>query len=293
MHQQYLDSIGLYQRFGHPHLFITMTCNPNWREIQDNLRPGETALDRPELVSRVFKLKKQQLIRDLSTEMIFGKLDARTHSIEFQKRGFPHAHIIIWLHDKKHMTTEEIDKIVCAEIPDEYVTITEKVGEKEVKTKMKNPLYEAVTKFMLHGPYGPENPTLSCMRDGYCKYGFAKDYVSKTEMSEDGYPLYRRRCPEEGGNSFVKYKNNKRITYTNADVVPYNKYLLFKYDCHINVEYCHSVNAIKYHLKYTNKGQDAATITVDEARHKNKGKNEVREYQNSRYVGGSEATWRL
>ncbi len=275
MHQQYLDSIGLYQRFGHPHLFITMTCNPDWSEIQENLRPGETALDRPEIVSRVFKLKKQQLIRDLSTEMIFGKLDARTHSIEFQKRGFPHAHIIIWLHDKNHMSSEEIDKIICAEIPDEYVTITTRDADgDEVKSEMKNPLYETVTKFMLHGPCGPDNPTLSCMRDGYCRYGFPKDYVSATDMSEDGYPRYRRRSPEEGGNSFVKYKNNKRITYTNADVVPYSKYLLFKYDCHINVEYCHSVNAIKYHLKYINKGHDTATVTVDDTEHENSPRNE-------------------
>ena len=85
MHQEYLDSIGLYQRYGHPHGFATMTCNPNWREIQENLKDGETALDRPELVARVFKLEKQQLIRDLGIEMIFGKMIARTHSIEFQK----------------------------------------------------------------------------------------------------------------------------------------------------------------------------------------------------------------
>ena len=57
MHQKYLDLIALYQEFGHPHLFITMTCNPNWREIKDQLKPGETPLYRPELVSWVFKLK--------------------------------------------------------------------------------------------------------------------------------------------------------------------------------------------------------------------------------------------
>ena len=34
MHQEYLDSIGLYQCYGHPHGFATMTCNPNWHEIQ-------------------------------------------------------------------------------------------------------------------------------------------------------------------------------------------------------------------------------------------------------------------
>ena len=37
-----------------------------------------------------------QLIRDLGIEMIFERMIARTHSIEFQKRGFPHMHIIVW-----------------------------------------------------------------------------------------------------------------------------------------------------------------------------------------------------
>ena len=83
MHQEYLDSIGLYQCYGHPHCFGTMTCNPNWCEIQENLKDGETPLDRPDLVVHVFKLKKQQLIRDLGIEMIFGKMIARPHSIEF------------------------------------------------------------------------------------------------------------------------------------------------------------------------------------------------------------------
>ena len=73
-----------------------MTCNSNWREIQENLKDGETSLDRPDLVAHVFKLKKQQLIKDLGIVMMFGKMIARTHSIEFQKRGFPHMHIIFW-----------------------------------------------------------------------------------------------------------------------------------------------------------------------------------------------------
>ena len=63
-----------------------MTANPNWKEIQENLVNDESPLDRPDLVSRAFKLKKQQLIKDLASEMIFSKLLSRTHSIEFQKR---------------------------------------------------------------------------------------------------------------------------------------------------------------------------------------------------------------
>ena len=59
MRQEYLDSIGLYQCYGHPHGFATMTCNLNWLEIQEILKDGETALDRPDLVAHVFKHKKQ------------------------------------------------------------------------------------------------------------------------------------------------------------------------------------------------------------------------------------------
>ena len=65
MHQQYQDAISLLRRFGKPNLFITMTTNPDWREIKENLRPGEKAIDRPDILARVFKLKKQQLNKDI------------------------------------------------------------------------------------------------------------------------------------------------------------------------------------------------------------------------------------
>ena len=47
LHQSYLDSMAIVARFGKPDFFITMTANPNWAEITANLRPGETAADRP------------------------------------------------------------------------------------------------------------------------------------------------------------------------------------------------------------------------------------------------------
>ena len=70
------------------------------------------------------------------------------------------------------------------------------------------------------------------------------------------FPRTRRKL-------FFAYRKGNPVTYTNADVVSYNKYLLFKYNCRINVEYCHSVKAIKYHLKYINKGADEATVTLE------------------------------
>ena len=40
---------------GKPDVFITFTCNPKWREIQEELFDGQTASDRPDLVSRFFQ----------------------------------------------------------------------------------------------------------------------------------------------------------------------------------------------------------------------------------------------
>ena len=61
--------------------------------------------------------------------------------------------------------------------------------------------------------------------------------------NEDGYPVYRRR-------------NNGRTvlcrghTLDNRWVVPHVRALANRYNCHINVEYCASIAAIKYLHEY-------------------------------------------
>ena len=41
MHCRYLNAMFLVQRFGKPDLFITMTCNPKWKRIQDELKENQ------------------------------------------------------------------------------------------------------------------------------------------------------------------------------------------------------------------------------------------------------------
>ncbi|XP_044019460.1 uncharacterized protein LOC122859843 [Aphidius gifuensis] len=53
MLQHYQDAMAIVRKFGKPDLFITMTCNPNWREIKENILHGQTASDRPDIVSRI------------------------------------------------------------------------------------------------------------------------------------------------------------------------------------------------------------------------------------------------
>jgi hypothetical protein len=73
-------------------LWITVTCNPLWEEIQGALLPGQTAADRPDIVNRVFKEKLRAILAGLKSGLFFGgKSMFIMHVIEFQVRGGPHC----------------------------------------------------------------------------------------------------------------------------------------------------------------------------------------------------------
>jgi len=114
MRRWYLDAISLVQQFGKADLFITMTCNPDWKEIKDGLKDWQVAQDRPDLIARVFRAKLKDLKEQLLKNHIFGKLAGRVNVIEFQKRGLPHAHMLIILKSEfKISTPDHFNRFVC------------------------------------------------------------------------------------------------------------------------------------------------------------------------------------
>ena len=121
----------------HPDLMVTFTTNPNWREIQENLAPNQTYVDRPDIVARVFNLKLKALMRELTEMNFFGKTKAYFYVVEFQKRGLPHAHILLILDEHNKITDDNVDNFISAEFPD----------------MLKNPrLFENYKKFQVHTP---------------------------------------------------------------------------------------------------------------------------------------------
>nr|XP_047141085.1 uncharacterized protein LOC124816098 [Hydra vulgaris] len=159
------------------HLFITFTCKPKWREITENLYPGQNANDRPDFVTRVFKLKLNNLLNDIFKHGVLGKVVTHVQVIEFQKRGLPHAHILhahILLHsenDDKLETSQDI------EIPDPIVN---------------RELYDIIKTCMIHGPRGILNPNSPSMKDGVCSKNYPKDFNANTVAIHNGYPRHRR-----------------------------------------------------------------------------------------------------
>ncbi|GBL71957.1 hypothetical protein AVEN_115002-1 [Araneus ventricosus] len=219
MQQNYQDAMAMVRKFGKPDLFLTFTCNPSWFEVLNCMEGVQRPEDRPDIIIRVFNMKLKELLEDICKHGIFGTVLTYIYVIEFQKRGLPHAHILLTLDP-------------CTDLR----------------------LFQIVTK---------------CMDD--------------TEENVNGYPIYRRRATEPV--QVGKYSIDNRW------VVPYNLWLLKKFNAHINVEVCASVKSVKYLYKYVYKGHDAASVKIQKEGALDH--DEILSFVEGRYVSTPEAMWRL
>jgi hypothetical protein len=51
------NALVLVSEWGCPNVFLTLTCNPKWPEIQSQLLDGQTAFNRPDVTAPVFKFR--------------------------------------------------------------------------------------------------------------------------------------------------------------------------------------------------------------------------------------------
>jgi hypothetical protein len=259
MSQLYQDSMVICKKFGPPSLFITMTANSNWPEILAEIPPGNAAYDHPTITARVFVMKVQHLIFQLTKMRCLGTVIAYVYTIEFQKCGLPHIHMMVTLDKKDRPSTpEKIDLLVNAELPDK---------EKEPR------LFELISQFHLHGPCKKQ----PCWNGTTCKSGFPKPYTPRTVVVDGAYPAYRRR---EDGREIHKFTSK----FTNQHVVPYNKFLTLLFECHINVEVPVNLTAIKYLYKYITKGHDRSYMKIE-------GCDKTKAYVDARYVSSPEGKY--
>ena len=142
-----------------------------------------------------------------------GLVVAYAWTIEFQKRGLPHLHLLIIVRpEDKVRSPADVDARVCAELPD-------------ARDPSQRDLAEIIVGGMVHGPCGKRNPKAPCMVDGCCSKGYPKEFAEETTLPDNAYPKYRRR-----NNGRTAIKGNHVVD--NRDVVPYNPGLSKKYQCH-------------------------------------------------------------
>ena len=112
--------------------------------------------------------------------------------------------------------------------------------------------FQLVKKHMMHGPCGCLNPSHYCMKHGECRFGYPKRLQNVTTITADGYTQLARPF----GRSV---QMTDTFTADNSWVVPHNKFLLCKYNAHINVECSASISVVEYMFSYVYKGTQTST----------------------------------
>ena len=161
-----------------------------------------------------------------------GRLVYSITSIEFQKRGLPHAHILL-KYTRDCLQPEHIDRVISATLPTDSADAA------------------LVLKFMVHPSHPPgiinyippdnSNPLKYCERwrneARVCRFGYPKPIVSETAFNESGRVQYVRHHDHD------------------KNIVPHCLPLLRKFKCHMNMEIGGSGQLFQYLFKYIHKGE--------------------------------------
>ena len=100
---------------------------------------------------------------------------ARIKVVEFQKRGLPHIHVLIWLdQDDKICDADQVDSIVSAKIPDPQL----------------HPLLHQTVTNWLHGPCGYIKPNAPCMVDNQCSKHYPKEFNEHTTVTQKTVSMF-------------------------------------------------------------------------------------------------------
>jgi hypothetical protein len=147
-------------------------------------------------------------------EIFFGPINAVVYTIESQKCGVPHAHIIIWLKKERPWDAAMVVTFISAQLPN----------------PTSDPIrYEVVSNFMVHDPCGPHVTYSLCMADGRCSKFYPKHFYEHTTILENGFAQHAHP-----NNGLVVNKNEFDVD--NRFIVSHNVDLLVKFQAHINVE---------------------------------------------------------
>ena len=93
--------------------------------------------------------------------------------IEYQKRGLPHAHILITLSESDRLKdSSDIDKLISAEAPTMCCD-----PEREVQAVK---LCATVLRCMIQGPCGNTKSRSPCMIDGKCSISQKKFFLPRS-----------------------------------------------------------------------------------------------------------------
>jgi hypothetical protein len=229
-----LSYLTIVSEYNEPTLFVTLTCNPLWPEIQEMLLPGQSAFNRPDIVCQVFHERLRAFLTNIREGKYFDDLDEdggvivrreviyELRVIEYQHRGLPHAHIIYKFgnipdSEQSDLCLEWIDKHLTCETPvlNESSPIRDEKYAQLVKKQMTHTCSSAVN---------------GCLDErGLCKKGFKDNIIrAASSFNEKGYVQY------------------KRMKVDDLSIAPHNRKILEDWDGHAYIDWCGSTYTVLY-----------------------------------------------
>jgi Helitron helicase-like domain at N-terminus len=201
---------------------------------------------------RVTQLKFQAFLKEIKSGL-FSAILAYVYTVKYQKHGLPHFHLLLFLDYKApsyegFLFPRYVDNIILAKLPSPEIDPD-------------GSLTKIVKGCILYRKCSQEDPSALCTRNNLCKKGFSKPYQEATYTKTSRYLLYHRRQD----TPYIINSQQHLSENLNRQVIPYNPYLIRRFNCHINIELVSSVKAIRYIFKYIYKGTDLTTLTIHES----------------------------
>lgn len=178
--------------YGYPDAMLTLTFNSKWDDIHEKrillgreLFNAERALDTCYMPFEVmktwdkhYKIIASQKFKPICQFLGLGNVTHYVSRLEFQLRGAPHAHVLLWL--EKPLSINQIDELMSARIPSiEFSPI----------------LHHYVKGNMIHNCIPSR-----CYRNPNhmnCKYGFPKNTCQETCIDTSGHYQLKRYVGDE------------------------------------------------------------------------------------------------
>lgn len=265
---------------GHPDIFATATANSSWADITRNLpwmtvngvRVRQPYYRHMHIVNRVFKRKLDLLITALKAGLLFGgrKAKAIQYKIEWQKRGLPHAHILITFHKK--FDAAEITNYITARTPkpcESHGLDSKAYAEECAYCRYRNLVLESLVHSCRAGRCWPNGA-----RDKTCKYNFPFAPLNRAKIGPRGRWLYPRSRED-------------------AHIVPHSEEICYLMNCHVNVEACFDTRAVCYLRKYFSKSADTVAVKAKLRDRTMNSQQATLCWMKCRHYGASEGYWDL
>jgi hypothetical protein len=190
--------------------------NPNWF---DYYALPKGPFSHSATATLVFRLKLLGLMAHLQKSKTLGNLSAYVWRIEYQKRGLPHAHILLWT-DFDTTKPIAVEKVVNVRLPKNSPFTHEQ--------QLAHDLHSLILKFQVHG-HSPR----CAGKTGPCKFRYAQPVSDKTVIGLGKQYLFARSPGAEqnknAGRCFPSRQmcNNKLCSQKKEACTDFNKNCLY------------------------------------------------------------------